>query len=74
MARWRRHLRPGYLVYLPTLLEIEGPDESAVRQTAADLGLDYSQAKFGSVDTSYRTETDRDILAEPTLLFNDFAE
>lgn len=59
---------------LPTFLEIEGPDESAVRRAAANLGLDYSQAKFGSVDTIYRVETGRDILAEPTLLFNDFAE
>ncbi|MFI7525773.1 class IV adenylate cyclase [Nocardia salmonicida] len=59
---------------LPTFLEVEGPDEASVRRAAANLGLDYSQAKFGSVDTIYRLEADRDILAEPTLLFNYFVE
>jgi adenylate cyclase class 2 len=54
---------------LPTFLEIEGPDEDSVRQAAADLGLDYAQARFGSVDVIYKSEADRDILAEPTLLF-----
>ena len=54
---------------LPTFLEIEGPDETAVRQAAATLGLDYSQARFGSVDEIYKSELGRDILAEPTLLF-----
>lgn len=55
---------------LPTFLEIEGPDGSSVRKAAADLGLDYSQAKFGSVDTIYLAELGRDILSEPTLLFS----
>ncbi|MEV0062035.1 class IV adenylate cyclase [Nocardia sp. NPDC050718] len=55
---------------LPTFLEIEGPDESSVRRAAADLGLDYTQAKFGSVDTIYLVELGRDILTEPTLLFS----
>ena len=54
---------------LPTFVEIEGPDEASVRQAAAALGLDYSQARFGSVDEIYKTELGRDILAEPTLLF-----
>lgn len=54
---------------LPTFLEIEGPDEPAVRDAAARLGLDYEQARFGSVDTVYRGETGRDILTERTLLF-----
>jgi adenylate cyclase class 2 len=54
---------------LPTFLEIEGPDEASVRRAAARLGLDYSQARFGSVDTIYKSEAGRDILAEPTLLF-----
>ena len=54
---------------LPTFLEIEGPDEASVRRAAAQLALDYAEARFGSVDTIYKTETDRDILAEPTLLF-----
>lgn len=55
---------------LPTFLEIEGPDEASVRHAAALLGLDYSEARFGSVDEVYKSETGRDILAEPTLLFS----
>jgi adenylate cyclase, class 2 len=54
---------------LPTFVEIEGPDEASVRQAAATLGLDYTRARFGSVDEIYKTELGRDILAEPTLLF-----
>jgi len=56
---------------LPTFLEIEGPDEASVRQAAARLGLDYVDARFGSVDAIYKSEAGRDILAEPTLLFAD---
>ncbi|MET9221321.1 class IV adenylate cyclase [Streptomyces sp. NPDC003300] len=56
---------------LPTFLEIEGPDEPSVRDAAARLGLDYSEARFGSVDAIYKSEAGRDILAEPTLLFAD---
>ena len=54
---------------LPPFLEIEGPDEASVRQAASLLELDYSDARFGSVDEIYRSEAGRDILAEPTLLF-----
>ena len=56
---------------LPTFVEIEGPDEVSVRRAAAAVGLDYSRARFGSVDEIYKTELGRDILAEPTLLFAD---
>ena len=56
---------------LPTFLEIEGPDEASVRQAAALLDLDYSEARFGSVDEVYKSESGRDILAEPTLLFSE---
>ncbi|MFD9024425.1 class IV adenylate cyclase [Streptomyces parvulus] len=56
---------------LPTFLEIEGPDEPSVRQAATLLDLDYSEARFGSVDAIYKTEANRDILTEPTLLFPD---
>ncbi|MFG7945201.1 hypothetical protein Q8723_25405 [Streptomyces cacaoi] len=35
---------------LPTFLEIESDSEDAVPKAVADLGLDYSQARFGSVD------------------------
>ena len=55
---------------LPTFLEIEGPDEASVRQAAARLGLDYGDARFGSVDAVYKSEAGRDILTEPTLLFS----
>jgi adenylate cyclase class 2 len=54
---------------LPTFVEIEGPDEASVREAAALLGLDYAQARFGSVGAIYMSEAGRDIAAEPTLLF-----
>ncbi|MGW1881543.1 class IV adenylate cyclase [Streptomyces sp. NPDC001970] len=54
---------------LPTFVEIEGPDEASVRHAASLLDLDYADARFGSVDEIYKSETGRDILAEPTLLF-----
>ncbi|MEV0761706.1 class IV adenylate cyclase [Nocardia sp. NPDC050435] len=56
---------------LPTFLEIEGPSETSVRNAASRVGLDYTDARFGSVDEVYKTEAGRDILSEPTLLFND---
>jgi adenylate cyclase, class 2 len=59
---------------LPTFVEIEGPDQASVRQAAAALGLDYTQARFGSVDEIYKSELGRDILAEPTLLFANHSE
>ncbi|MFG3319696.1 class IV adenylate cyclase [Streptomyces sp. NPDC048171] len=75
---YREEWRLGEVVFdfdtwpgLPTFLEIEGPDETSVRQAAALLDLDYSEARFGSVDAIYRSEADRDILTEPTLLFSD---
>lgn len=54
---------------LPTFLEIEGPDDVAVRQAAKDLGLDFTNATFGSVDEVYLAVTGRDILTETTLTF-----
>jgi adenylate cyclase class 2 len=54
---------------LPTFLEIEGPSEDAVRMAVKDLGYNYGQARYGSIDLIYKGETGRDILAEPTLLF-----
>ncbi|MDX2544372.1 CYTH domain-containing protein [Streptomyces sp. WI04-05B] len=54
---------------LPTFLEIEGPSEAAVKEAVAELGLDYGQARFGSIDLIYKSEVGRDILSEPTLLF-----
>ena len=55
---------------MPTFLEIEGPNEIIIKDVALKLGLDYSQAKFGSIDTIYLREYGRDILKEDTLLFN----
>lgn len=40
--------------WLPTFVEVEGPTETSVWDTAAKLGLDKSKAKFGSVDTTYQ--------------------
>ncbi|MGW8746047.1 class IV adenylate cyclase [Streptomyces sp. NPDC055794] len=75
---YREEWRLGEVVFdfdtwpgLPTFLEIEGPDETSVRQAAALLDLDYSEARFGSVDAVYMSELDRDILTEPTLLFSE---
>ena len=39
--------------WIPTFMEIEGPTEESVWETAEKLGLNKSQAKFGSVDTTY---------------------
>ncbi|MFJ3435620.1 class IV adenylate cyclase [Streptomyces cyaneofuscatus] len=75
---FREEWRLGEVVFdfdtwpdLPTFVEIEGPDEASVRQAAALLDLDYTEGRFGSVDEIYKSEADRDILAEPTLLFAD---
>jgi adenylate cyclase class 2 len=38
------------------------------------MGLDYAEARFGSVDEIYQSEMGRDILAEPALLFADAGE
>lgn len=54
---------------LPTFLEIESSSENAVRGAVAALGLDYDEARFGSIDLLYKSELGRDILTEPTLLF-----
>lgn len=40
--------------WLNTYIEIEGPNESAIRDAAEELGFDWQDAKFGSVDTAYR--------------------
>jgi adenylate cyclase class 2 len=55
---------------LPTFVEVEGPDEASVREAVGAVGLDYAQARFGSVDEIYKSELGRDILAEPALLFD----
>lgn len=55
--------------YEAKFLEIESTSEDAVRKAVTDLGLDYAEARFGSIDLIYKSEQGRDILAEPTLLF-----
>ena len=55
---------------LPTFIEIEGPSEEAVRKAVAELGFDYEQARYGSIDLIYKSEQGRDILAQPTLTFD----
>ncbi|ULR50938.1 class IV adenylate cyclase [Streptomyces deccanensis] len=73
---YREEWRLGGVTYdfdtwpeLDTFLEIEGPSEAAVRDAVAALGLDYTHARFGSIDLIYKSELSRDILAESTLLF-----
>ena len=39
--------------WIPTFVEIEGPSEEIVWETAEKLGLSRDKAKFGSVDTTY---------------------
>ena len=40
--------------WIPTFIEIEGPTEKSVWDTAEKLGFKKSQAKFGSVDSTYQ--------------------
>ena len=40
--------------WIPTFIEIEGPTEKSVWDTAKKLGLKRENAKFGSVDSTYR--------------------
>jgi len=54
---------------MPILLEIEGPNETSIKNVARKLGFDYSTAKFGSIDNIYLERYGRDILKEPTLVF-----
>ena len=42
--------------WVDTYIEIEGPSEEAIKSAAKDLGFDWKDAKFGSVDTAYRLQ------------------
>jgi adenylate cyclase class 2 len=44
--------------WIPPFVEIEGPDEVAVWKIVERLGLDRSQALYGSVEIAYRAEYD----------------
>ena len=60
--------------WIPTFIEIEGPNEDAVWAAAEKLGFEKSQAKFGSVDTTYQhyydIDTDVVNLHTPEILFD----
>lgn len=60
--------------WIPTFIEVEGPSEKSVWDTAKKLGLSRSQAKFGSVDTTYEhyygVDTDIVNLHTPKILFD----
>jgi adenylate cyclase class 2 len=40
--------------WVPSFLEIEGPDEKTVEEAAAALGLSMADAKHGSVEVVYQ--------------------
>ena len=40
--------------WLPTFVEVEGPNEKSVWDTAEKMGLKKEKAKFGSVDPTYQ--------------------
>ncbi len=44
--------------WIPTFLEIEGPQEAVVRKTAEDLGFDWQWALYGSVEPVYQMHYD----------------
>ena len=60
--------------WIPTFIEIEGPTEDLVWETAKKLGFEKDQAKFGSVDTTYQhyygIETDVVNLRTPEISFD----
>ena len=60
--------------WIPTFVEIEGPSEEAVWETAKKLGLSREKAKFGSVGTTYQhyygIDTDTVNRNTPKILFN----
>ncbi|HSH31558.1 MAG TPA: hypothetical protein VK963_02715, partial [Candidatus Saccharimonadales bacterium] len=40
--------------WIPPFIELEGKDEAALKAAAQALGLDWSQALHGSVETAYQ--------------------
>ncbi len=55
-------------------IEMEGPDESALKDLAAKLGLDWRVVCHGSVEIVYRGEydvTDKDINDIPVITFKE---
>lgn len=42
--------------WLKPYIEIEGPSEESIQAVATKLGLNWTDAKFGSVETAYRAQ------------------
>jgi adenylate cyclase, class 2 len=60
--------------WIKPFLEIEAPNEELVRETAAQLGLDWEDALHGSVEVAYQAEfdlTEEQINRLPNISFND---
>ena len=60
--------------WLPTFVEVEGPSEKSVWDTAKKMGLKKEKAKFGSVDSTYQyyygVEEDIVNLHTPKIMFD----
>ena len=60
--------------WIPSFVEVEGPSEEKVWETAKMLGLEKSQAKFGSVDSTYNiyygVDCDEVNLKTPVITFD----
>lgn len=60
--------------WIPSFIEIEAKDEAVLRKTASSLGLDFSQALHGSVETAYQAIYDvseAEIDSWPEIRFSD---
>lgn len=61
--------------WIPPYIEIEGDSEAAVESAAAELGFDWNDAEFGSVDVIYNREypdmTVRGVIDIPEVKFGD---
>ena len=58
--------------WIPSFLEVEGPSEEAVRSASSKLGMDWSNAMHGSVETVYQQHydvTEEEIDAWPSITF-----
>jgi adenylate cyclase class 2 len=58
--------------WIPTFVEIESSSEDDLRSVAKNLGLDWSQAFFGSVEPAYQKYydvTDAEINSWPEIIF-----
>ncbi len=63
--------------WIPSLVEIEAPDEKQLKETADKLGLDYDKALHGSVETAYQAVydvTEEEINTWPEIKFIDIPD